>query len=99
MGPETTKNERSAALAADLSFLVVSGPIWLYVGAVYIVLGLVILRGYWSGGGRLAGIAFLAWGIHKADYPVMRSVEWFSPIGFILGSGLQVLVATGMIPV
>jgi len=87
----------AAALTMDLSFLVVSGPIWLYVGAVYIVLGLVILHGYWSGGGRLTGIAFLAWGIHKADYPVMRSVEWFSPIGFILGSGLQVLVATGMI--
>src|SRR5680860_988063 len=86
-----------AQLGTAIPLLVVSGPIWLYVGAVYIVLGLVILHGYWSGGGRLTGIAFLAWGIHKADYPVMRSVEWFSPIGFILGSGLQVLVATGMI--
>lgn len=89
----------AAALAADLSFRLVSGPIWMFVGAVYVILGLVILQGYRfrGGGGMLVGVSFLVWGVHKVDYPLLRTVEWFSPIGFVLGSGLQVLVAVGMV--
>ncbi len=42
---------------------------------------------------RIAGIALALFGIHEMDYPVLRRVEWFAPIGFTLGAFLTVLSA------
>ncbi|MBS1250904.1 MAG: hypothetical protein MAG431_02503 [Chloroflexi bacterium] len=35
---------------------------------------------------RLTGWAFILWGIHKADFPFLRTVTWFAPWGFILSA-------------
>ncbi|WP_297074040.1 DUF835 domain-containing protein [Thermococcus sp.] len=42
---------------------------------------------------RNAGIALALFGLHEMDYPVLRGVEWFAPIGFTLGAILTVLSA------
>ncbi|WP_099209721.1 DUF835 domain-containing protein [Thermococcus henrietii] len=42
---------------------------------------------------RRAGIALALFGLHEMDYPVLRDVQWFAPIGFALGAFLTVLSA------
>jgi len=42
---------------------------------------------------RRAGIALALFGLHEMDYPVLRDVQWFAPIGFTLGAILTVLSA------
>lgn len=37
------------------------------------------------------------YGVHKLDYPLLRRVAWFSPIGFTLGAVLTVLSAYIMV--
>jgi hypothetical protein len=46
---------------------------------------------------RNTGLLLLLYGIHQMDYPFMRSVEWFVPIGFWLGFILTLLVAFFMV--
>jgi len=42
---------------------------------------------------RKAGIALALFGLHEMDYPILRDVQWFAPIGFALGALLTVLSA------
>ncbi|WP_175059193.1 DUF835 domain-containing protein [Thermococcus sp. 2319x1] len=44
----------------------------------------------------LGGIITL-YGLHELDYPVLRLVEWFAPIGFVLGAIFSILSAYVMI--
>ncbi|NJE07019.1 DUF835 domain-containing protein [Thermococcus sp. M39] len=34
----------------------------------------------------LLAISLMLYGIHDMDYPLLRPVEWFAPIGFVLGA-------------
>src|SRR3546814_8823296 len=45
----------------------------------------------------LVGIALLAWGLHKFDYPWLRPVDWFAPFGFLLSEFLAMLAAVGLL--
>ncbi len=68
-------------------FLWLTLPLYLFAGSALTATGLVMYRqhrrepdqGYW-----LAAIGFFLWGLHKFDYPFLRPVEWFAPIGFML---------------
>jgi hypothetical protein len=42
---------------------------------------------------RRAGVALALFGLHEMNYPILREVEWFAPIGFTLGALLTVLSA------
>ena len=42
---------------------------------------------------RKAGISLSLFGLHEMDYPLLRGVKWFAPIGFTLGAILTVLSA------
>ncbi len=42
---------------------------------------------------REAALAISLLGIHKMNYPILRWVEWFAPIGFALGALLTVVSA------
>ena len=42
---------------------------------------------------RRAGLALSLFGLHEMDYPLLRGVSWFAPIGFTLGALLTVLSA------
>src|SRR3546814_18733795 len=45
----------------------------------------------------LVGIALLAWGLHKFDYPWLRPVDWFAPFGFLLSEFLAMPAAVGLL--
>ncbi|MBU0996078.1 MAG: response regulator [Proteobacteria bacterium] len=75
-------------------------PIYIFLGGVYILTGIKFLknRQVQGGGSRyIVGYAFIVWGIHKADYPFVRPVEWLAPWGYLLGASLEIIVAIGMI--
>ncbi len=48
-------------------------------------------------GRYLVGWAFIIWGLHKFDYPLLRPIEWLAPWGYLLGAGLSFTVAIGIL--
>jgi two-component system, cell cycle sensor histidine kinase and response regulator CckA len=87
------------AAANGLPFMVLSTPVFLLSGGIFLATGIIILRASHLPriGRLLVGWTFIVWGIHKLDFPFLRPVEWFAPIGFFLGGLLSVVVAMGMI--
>ena len=87
----------SAAMGA--SFLLITAPSFTLLAGLYIGTGLVIIRS--ETGGKVSrlitGLCFILWGIHKADFPFLRTVEWFAPLGFLLGATFEITVALGML--
>src|SRR3546814_18046760 len=45
----------------------------------------------------LVGVVLIAWGLHKLNYPWLRPVEWFAPLGFLLADFLAMLAAAGLL--
>ncbi len=82
-----------AAVASGASTFAISVPGFLYLGVASIVTGVVWLRRSITRWGRVAGWIFVAWGIHRLDYPLLRGVEWFAPIGYMAGAAFAHLVA------
>lgn len=87
------------ALAARLSFLDATLPLYLFLGGVYIRTGVLFSRmkevkGFGRG---LTSWAFILWGVHKLDYPFLRQVAWFAPWGFLLAATLSLLAALGTV--
>ncbi len=76
-------------------------PTFLFLGLVYVWTGVIFLR--WNQDGeasfRILGISFILWGVHKADYPILRPVAWLAPWGYLLGAALALVVAIGMLMV
>ncbi|WP_287197256.1 DUF835 domain-containing protein [Thermococcus sp.] len=59
------------------------------VSALFIVVsGLMILsaREFYNNKALYLGGILFVYGLHKLDFPILRLVEWFAPIGFALGS-------------
>ena len=84
----------------DLGFLSTNLPIFTFSGLALMWTGLLILRspGLVSGGGRLmTGGGFMLWGLHRLDYPFLRSLDWFAPWGFLLSAILSFMLAIGML--
>jgi PAS domain S-box-containing protein len=52
---------------------------------------------YRHSGHLLVGWALIAWGLHKLDYPLLRPVRWFAPLGFILAELLTLALAVSLI--
>src|SRR3546814_20316000 len=46
---------------------------------------------------RLVDVVLIAWGLHKLNYPWLRPVEWFAPLGFLLADFLAMLAAAGLL--
>jgi PAS domain S-box-containing protein len=44
-----------------------------------------------------AGWAFVLWGVHKADHPLLRPIPWVAPFGYLVGAVLGFVSAIGMI--
>lgn len=85
--------------SAGVSFLAATLPLYLFLGAVYIQTGIVFYRmGVGKGFGRkLTAWTFILWGFHKMDFPFLRPVEWFAPIGFLLGALFAFTGAVGIL--
>ncbi|HSO18390.1 MAG TPA: PAS domain S-box protein, partial [Desulfosarcina sp.] len=85
--------------AKSSSILLLSLPIFLFLGWVYLWTGVIFFRQERFPGNlsRTVGFFFVAWGIHKADYPFLRPLVWFAPWGYLLGAVLELCIALGML--
>lgn len=80
-----------------------SDPNWLAtVGVAYAVSGLFILlsgfllvglRNLYGNSLEYLVVLMILYGAHEMDYPLLRPVEWFAPIGFSLSALLTVPIA------
>ncbi|MBP1911242.1 DUF835 domain-containing protein [Thermococcus stetteri] len=80
-----------------------SYPNWLAtVGVAYAISGLFMLlsgimlmdlKDLYKDYAKYLGITLIINGAHEMDYPLLRPVEWFAPIGFSLSAVLTVLIA------
>ncbi|ASJ02135.1 hypothetical protein A3L09_02050 [Thermococcus profundus] len=71
----------SVAYASSGLFFLLSGVLIADLGGIY---------GRWT---RYLGSMLILYGLHKMDYPFLRPVEWFAPIGFSIAAFLVVLIA------
>jgi PAS domain S-box-containing protein len=90
------------ASIAGLPFLERTLPTHLFAGTALVVTGLA----FWGGrkgeltrGYGLIGIAFIVWGLHLADFPVLRPVAWLAPWGYILAELLSLVIAASLIAI
>ncbi|HHI00628.1 MAG TPA: DUF835 domain-containing protein [Thermococcus litoralis] len=70
------------------------------VSALFIAssgLMILFLRKLYDGKALYLGGIITVYGIHELDYPILRLVEWFAPIGFTLGAIFSILSAYVMI--
>ncbi len=87
-------------LAVDMGFLVRTAPLYLFAGGAMILTGIMFLRSSEKGqykGLWIVGAVFIAWGIHKLDFPLLRPVDWFAPIGFLLAQALSTFAGITLI--
>lgn len=74
-------------------------PLFFFLSGVSIWTGLLFLRmaRRTERSARFTGWALILWGLHKADAPFLRQLEWFAPWGFLFGGVLAFVVALGML--
>lgn len=88
-----------AGIALRVSFFWLSLPTFLFSGLNLLSGGVAFLR-WGSGDGlgpKLVGWAFILWGLHRLDYPLVRPVPSLAPWGFLLSAALEMVVAIGML--
>jgi PAS domain S-box-containing protein len=83
----------------QFSFIVSTIPPFFFMGLIYIKTGIEFINKHKhkSAGKYITGIAFILWGIHKMDFPILRPVTWFAPWGYLLASLFTVIAAIGLI--
>lgn len=83
----------------NLSFMVMALPTFFFLAFIYIWTGFIFLRHarYQSKEAAIVGGGFIVWGIHKANYPFLRPIEWFAPWGYLLGAILEFITALGLL--
>lgn len=83
----------------DMTFMVTSLPTFVLQSAIFIWTGLIFIKSSSSQRNErlFVGLLFIIWGIHKLDYPFLRPVEWFAPIGYTLSAVLELSVAVGIL--
>lgn len=82
-----------------LSFVVSYLPLFLLFGGISIWTGLEIYRIKTTSKleKSIVGTAFILWGFHKFNYPFLRPVVWFAPIGFLIGAVFELIAAIGFL--
>jgi signal transduction histidine kinase len=50
-----------------------------------------------SHGHTLIGLIFVLRGLHLADYPFLRDIEWFAPYGFAIGASLDLALGIALL--
>ncbi|AIF68634.1 hypothetical protein PAP_00960 [Palaeococcus pacificus DY20341] len=76
---------------------------WMFaVGLPYAISGLFIffsgvnvirLVPFYARRAKFFAVSLILYGLHEMDYPILRPVEWFAPIGFSLGALFTILSA------
>jgi len=73
-------------------------PVYSFTAIVYIWAGIKFLSFPKKNIGKhIAGITLIVWGIHKADYPFLISVDWLAQFGYALTMIMSLFVALGTI--
>jgi signal transduction histidine kinase len=87
------------ALFQGLPLMFVTIPVFAFLALTYLYTGIQLLKQAQPGetAGRIVGWLFIVWGVHQADYPLLSPIEWFAPLGFLIGSVLALSIAVGMI--
>jgi PAS domain S-box-containing protein len=85
------------AIFGGLSFYHLTIPLFGFMAWVLCWVGLRFLRSDLrpSIGKRITGVTFILWGLHQADYPLLRPIEWFAPFGYMIGTTCAVTIALG----
>lgn len=86
-----------SGISLHASWLVLNLPTFIFMGLIYCWTGVVLLRsrdikGF---GKQFTGWAFILWGIHKANYPFIKTIAWLAPIGYLTAALLELTVAIG----
>ena len=50
-----------------------------------------------SVGGRTASVGLCLWAAHFANYPLLREVIWFAPLGFVIAGVLDLVIVLGLV--
>lgn len=87
------------AIFGQFSFLQLTVPLFGFMAFVLIwtgwkFLGSSLAPGF---GKRITGLTFILWGLHQADFPLLRPVAWFAPFGFMIGTTCAVTIALGIL--
>ncbi|HKL24805.1 MAG TPA: PAS domain S-box protein [Desulfuromonadales bacterium] len=84
---------------ADFSFLLLTIPLFGVMAWINIWVGWIILRSDLpTGAGKtVVGVTFILWGLHRANFPFLRPMEWFAPFGYLIATLCAVTIAFGMI--
>ena len=87
------------ATAAGTDTMVASVPTGLWVPVLFIWVGVKLVRSRHGRtvGGRSAAIALVLWGLHLANYPLLRDVAWFAPVGFAVAGVIDIVVVLGLL--
>lgn len=87
------------SITAGFSFMAVTLPPFLFIGVIFVITGIELLREKetLTTGVRVTAFAFVLWGIHKVDYPFLQPVKWFAPWGYLIGAVLAIVVAVGIV--
>ncbi|PLX66925.1 MAG: hypothetical protein C0602_10890 [Denitrovibrio sp.] len=70
----------------------ISSVVFIYSGVI-----LYIYAGKHTVGGKIAGVTLFIWGLHKADYPIVKNIEWLLPFGYQISTIFTMLTACGII--
>ena len=86
------------AITYNFSFNLLALPTFTFLGCISIWTGMKFLqlKNVEPISKNLTGYAFIFWGLHKADYPFLRQVDWFAPYGYIVSSIFILLSAFGI---
>ena len=69
----------------NINFIINVLPQFIFIGVALIWMGLIFSRSNLHKQGRyLLATLFILWGLHKIDYPFLKGIEWFAPIGYYL---------------
>ncbi len=90
----------AAATFLNFGFLFLTVPLYGITGAAIIYSGSLLLKSTHHKAFEPQAFvrwALVLWGIHKWNFPFLRSVEWFAPWGFVIAQGLSMAIAIGVI--
>lgn len=78
-------------------FMLYALPPFAFAALIHIKAGLIFMQTHTLTGigSRVTGFALVLWGLHKADFPFLRPVDWFAPWGYLLAAVLALVVALG----
>lgn len=83
----------------DAPFLVKAFPTCIYVAYVNLWHGWMFIQHLDTKGCSkyLVGVAFIGLGIHAIDMPLLITVSWFAPWGFLISGTLRFIIALGIL--